>query len=103
MVSVVVNNMFWLGSEALKVCDYLGEGLADFFGITSPKYEYEIQEYNRRVEEQKRRDSKISTEFKGWTQSDGSHTEVNFDDVKSVHKPNGSEPKECIHQTRGEP
>ena len=29
------------------VCDYLGERLAYFFGITSPKYGYALSEYNR--------------------------------------------------------
>jgi hypothetical protein len=35
----------------LKACDYLGEGLANFFGITRPKYEYEIEEYKRTLQE----------------------------------------------------
>ena len=29
------------------VAEYLGEKLADFFGITSPKYQYVIDEYYR--------------------------------------------------------
>jgi len=29
------------------VCDYLGEKLAYFFGITSPKYQYAISEMER--------------------------------------------------------
>ncbi|XP_067143963.1 protein FAM177A1 isoform X2 [Centruroides vittatus] len=42
---------WWLGSRTLAVCDYLGEHLAYFFGITSPKYYYELQEYKRMIEE----------------------------------------------------
>ena len=36
---------------SLKVCDYLGEHLASFFGITTPKYQYEIDEYDRMMAE----------------------------------------------------
>ncbi|XP_077494105.1 protein FAM177B [Amblyomma americanum] len=32
-----------LGTQALAVCDYLGEHLANWFGITAPKYRYEIE------------------------------------------------------------
>lgn len=38
--------MHWalqLGTQALAVCDYLGEHLANWFGITAPKYRYEIE------------------------------------------------------------
>ena len=85
MISVVVNSMVWLGSQTLKACDYLGENLANFFGITSPKYEYEIEEYNRRVEEQKRRQSMLASEFEGWNQSEDTHKDIKFSDVKSIN------------------
>jgi len=39
-----------MGSKSLEVCDYLGEKLAAFFGITTPKYQYVIDEYNRMIE-----------------------------------------------------
>lgn len=35
----------WNGFPA--VCDYMGEKLASLFGITSPKYQYAIDEYYR--------------------------------------------------------
>ncbi|CAN7995284.1 unnamed protein product, partial [Ixodes hexagonus] len=40
-----------MGTKALAVCDYLGEHLAYFFGITSPKYQYELEEYQKMVQE----------------------------------------------------
>lgn len=40
-----------VGIKSLKVCDYLGEHLASFFGITTPKYQYEIDEYERMIAE----------------------------------------------------
>ncbi|CAG0883504.1 unnamed protein product [Darwinula stevensoni] len=41
------------GYKALAVCDYLGETFASFLGITMPKYQFEIDEYNRLQEEAK--------------------------------------------------
>ncbi|XP_030854812.1 protein FAM177A1-like [Strongylocentrotus purpuratus] len=41
------------GTTTYKVCDYLGEKLAYFFGITSPKYGYALSEYNRLEKEEK--------------------------------------------------
>jgi len=42
------------GSTTLKVADGMGEWLADFFGITGPKYWYIIREYERQKEEEAR-------------------------------------------------
>ena len=42
--------MPWIGhlsSKALAACDHVGESLADFLGITTPKYSYEIAEADR--------------------------------------------------------
>ncbi|XP_072170495.1 uncharacterized protein [Diadema setosum] len=36
-----------------RACDFMGEKLAYFFGITSPKYAYAISEYNRLEAEEK--------------------------------------------------
>lgn len=35
----------------LPACDYLGERMASFFGITSAKYQYAIDEYYRMKKE----------------------------------------------------
>ena len=36
----------------ITVCDYLGEKLAYVFGITTPKYQYAISEFERMQEEE---------------------------------------------------
>lgn len=36
-----------VGTKILDGCDYVGEWLANFFGITTPKYQFEIDEFNR--------------------------------------------------------
>lgn len=43
--------MLYSGNSALSACDYIGESLANVLGITSPKYQYEIDEYNAAIEE----------------------------------------------------
>lgn len=51
-----------VSSGALKVAEYLGEKLAAFFGITTPRYQYVIDEFyrlkeqEREEEEQERRE-----------------------------------------------
>ncbi|XP_038212773.1 protein FAM177A1-like isoform X2 [Zerene cesonia] len=50
------------GSKVLNAVDYAGESLANFFGITTPKYQIEINEYERMEEEKKR----LEEESIGW-------------------------------------
>ncbi|XP_045773774.1 protein FAM177A1-like isoform X1 [Maniola jurtina] len=50
------------GSSVLYAVDYAGESLATFFGITTPKYQIEIDEYER-IQEEKR---KLEEESAGW-------------------------------------
>ncbi|XP_061599358.1 protein FAM177A1 [Cololabis saira] len=43
---------FWfqtwrMATSTISVCDYMGERLASLFGITTPKYQYAIDEYYR--------------------------------------------------------
>ncbi|XP_026494646.2 protein FAM177A1 isoform X1 [Vanessa tameamea] len=55
------------GSKVLNAVDYAGESLANFFGITTPKYQIEINEYERLQEEKKR----IEDESAGWVPKNG--------------------------------
>lgn len=52
------------GSNVLAGCDYVGETLASFLGITSHKYSYEIEQF-KKLEEQKaereREDREVGT------------------------------------------
>lgn len=54
------------GAKALNAVDSAGEALAGFFGITTPKYQIEIDEYERIQEEKK----KIEEESAGWVPKD---------------------------------
>ncbi|XP_025424718.1 protein FAM177A1-like isoform X2 [Sipha flava] len=57
------------GSNALSTVDYLGESLANFFGITTPKYQFEINYHKNIMQEMNA--EKVSNEenMKGWTQT----------------------------------
>ena len=57
----------WLaGTSTLAVCDSLGERLAWWLGITSPKYYYEIQEAKRMKREEEERLARQDAEMAGW-------------------------------------
>ena len=58
---------WFMGSTALSYCDYVGEKLAWWFGITSPKYYYELEEFKRIQEEEKEAEEKRKVDEHGWT------------------------------------
>lgn len=51
------------GETTLAACDYVGEALASFLGITSPKYQYELEEYQRMIKEKLEYEAKAE----GWS------------------------------------
>lgn len=65
--------------------DYAGESLASFFGITTPKYQIEIDEYERLQEEKRRLDD----ESAGWVPKNvgGDIPLVMSEPSKAVHTP----------------
>lgn len=56
----------WVGTKVLDGCDYLGEWLANFFGITTPKYQFEIDEFNRLQALENEMINKNDLEMGGW-------------------------------------
>ncbi|KAF2351170.1 FAM177 family [Trinorchestia longiramus] len=62
------------GSKALAACDYVGENLAYYLGITSPKYQYELEEHQRALKEEEEEKRQASAAMMGWkTDGDGSY------------------------------
>lgn len=45
-------HMWRMATSTISVCDYMGERLASLFGITTPKYQYAIDEYYRMKKEE---------------------------------------------------
>ncbi|KYN45201.1 hypothetical protein ALC56_00451, partial [Trachymyrmex septentrionalis] len=58
----------WLSSKMLDGCDYVGECLANFFGITAPKYQFEINEFYRLQALEKEMIHKQDLEMGGWNE-----------------------------------
>jgi len=62
-------HMSWLtGSTILTYADHWGEKLAWFFGITSPKYYWELEEFKRMNAEEEERKKKEAEETYGWAE-----------------------------------
>jgi len=63
----MVWHTWFMGSTVLSYCDFIGEKLAWWFGITSPKYYYELEEFKRMQEEEKEAEEKRKVDEHGWT------------------------------------
>lgn len=77
-LDVLVGGRGGFGSSA---CDAAGERLAWWFGITSPKYYYEIQEALRMKDEEEARKKRQDAEMAGWSESNNK-TEPVLSDLK---------------------
>eukprot|EP00002_Diphylleia_rotans_P010133 TRINITY_DN2052_c0_g1_i2.p2 TRINITY_DN2052_c0_g1~~TRINITY_DN2052_c0_g1_i2.p2 ORF type:complete len:158 (-),score=34.37 TRINITY_DN2052_c0_g1_i2:370-843(-) len=49
-VAWTLDTVWYISSAILSGIDFVGEKLADMFGITSPKYKYVLDEYHRQQE-----------------------------------------------------
>ena len=59
----------WRGGKTFVAwCDYFGEKIAWWAGITSPKYYYEIEEFKRIKEREEERAKREDAEARGWRQ-----------------------------------
>lgn len=59
--------------------DYAGETIAYHLGITTPKYQHEIDEYNRLVKKK----TEEEAEAKSWASTDPSFVPIVLDQVRS--------------------
>ncbi|KAM4528916.1 protein FAM177A1-like isoform 3-T3 [Fundulus diaphanus] len=57
-------HMWRAATSTISACDYLGERMASLFGITSAKYQYAIDEYNRikKEKEEETEENRLSEE-----------------------------------------
>lgn len=56
-----------VGYKVLAACDFLGEKLAYFFGITTPKFNYEIEQFKKMQKERQHAEEEEKT-MGGWMQ-----------------------------------
>jgi len=47
----MIHKVLQTGNHVLAACDYVGESIASFLGITTPKYSYEIEQFKKDQEE----------------------------------------------------
>ncbi|XP_077477727.1 protein FAM177A1 isoform X2 [Stigmatopora argus] len=59
-------HMWRMATSTVSVCDYMGEKLASLFGITSPKYQYAIDEYYRikKEEEEEEEENRLAEQWR---------------------------------------
>ncbi|KAG9268962.1 protein FAM177A1 [Astyanax mexicanus] len=75
-------HMWRVATSTISVCDYLGEKVASLLGITSPKYQYAIDEYYRmkKEEEEEEEENRLSEEaqrrFDGQNSAEGEEPAV---------------------------
>ncbi|KAL1489601.1 hypothetical protein ABEB36_013550 [Hypothenemus hampei] len=69
-----------VGTSTLSFLDYVGEGLASFFGITTPRYYFELEEYKKRQEEEQKQAEKE----KGWSEINNEIIELPLELPKNV-------------------
>ncbi|KAI1897802.1 hypothetical protein AGOR_G00087020 [Albula goreensis] len=69
--------MWRAATSTVSACDYLGEKMATALGITSPKYQYAIDEYYRakKEEEEEEEENRMSEEAERRYQEQGPQTE----------------------------
>ncbi|KOC64233.1 Protein FAM177A1 [Habropoda laboriosa] len=58
----------YISGKLLDGCDCVGEWLASFFGITAPKYQFEINEFYRLQALENEMQHKQDLEMAGWTE-----------------------------------
>lgn len=54
-------------NRVLAACDYVGEKVAAVLGITTPKYEYEIEQF-KKIEKEREKVKKEEQTVGGWMQ-----------------------------------
>lgn len=69
-------------TKTLAACDYVGEKLAGFFGITSPKYEYEIDFYETMKREEEEKKKQRDLEMGGWINAEGDSLQATLPSTK---------------------
>ncbi|XP_007436857.1 protein FAM177A1 isoform X2 [Python bivittatus] len=72
-----VDPMLRVATSTLSVCDFLGEKIASVLGISTPKYQYAIDEYYRmkKEEEEEEEENKMSEEAERRFQEQQKHSQ----------------------------
>lgn len=63
----MIHKALHAGNRVLAACDYVGESIAAFLGITTPKYSYELEQF-KRMQDEKTKADREEKEVGGWMQ-----------------------------------
>ncbi|XP_007575971.1 protein FAM177A1 [Poecilia formosa] len=85
-------HMWRVATSTISVCDYMGEKLASLFGITSPKYQYAIDEYYRmkKEEEEEEEENRLADEAERTFAAQRRGEQENSTTVKEQPEGNGA-------------
>lgn len=64
----MIHQAYNSSSRVLSACDFVGEKFASFLGITTPKYDYEIEHF-KKIQQEKENEKKEQLETGGWMQA----------------------------------
>ncbi|XP_019627532.1 PREDICTED: protein FAM177A1-like [Branchiostoma belcheri] len=85
----------FVASRGLAACDFLGEKLAWFFGITSPKYQYAIDEYERMQRQDKEEQEEAEREAEAERQRANQQAAEQVNDMEGGATATKAEQVEC--------
>lgn len=63
----MIHKVSHAGNRVLAACDYAGESIAAFLGITTPKYHYELEQF-KRMQEENAKTEREEKDVGGWMQ-----------------------------------
>lgn len=81
----MIHRALHTGNRVLAACDYVGERIASFLGITTPKYSYEIEQF-KRIQEERAKENDEETRVGGWMQATN-EANVSNDKNKTATEP----------------
>ncbi|KAF5891347.1 protein FAM [Clarias magur] len=81
-------HMWRVATSTISVCDYLGEKMASLLGITTPKYQYAIDEYYRMKKEEEEADEEDRLSEEAQQRFDNQHRDT--EQKPTVEQPEGT-------------
>ncbi|XP_053366137.1 protein FAM177A1 [Clarias gariepinus] len=81
-------HMWRVATSTISVCDYLGEKMASMLGITTPKYQYAIDEYYRMKKEEEEAEEEDRLSEEAQRRFDNQHRDA--EQKPTVEQPEGT-------------
>lgn len=82
----VVDNALMVAYKVLAACDFVGEKIAAVLGITTPKYNYEIEQF-KKIQKEREKAEEEEKSMGGWMQETAS-SEFKLSEMKTINESN---------------